>query len=178
MKYLSRIALLGLAVLTACSTPQKTTQAPPPLPTPPAVVVAPPQPAPPPAPVVVAPPVARPEITSSASTPRAYRRDGAEHLYRRNSDRIYRGQLPPLLQAVGVTRIQIDALGRILGIEWMRAPSHVPAVMAEIERTIRAAAPFPAPIHLGQVSYVDTWLWDQSGRFQLDTLTEGQRDRR
>ena len=26
----------------------------------------------------------------------------------------------------------------------------------------------------GKVSYTDTWLWDKSGRFQLDTLTEGQ----
>jgi protein TonB len=24
------------------------------------------------------------------------------------------------------------------------------------------------------VTYTDTWLWDKSGRFQLDTLTEGQ----
>jgi hypothetical protein len=26
----------------------------------------------------------------------------------------------------------------------------------------------------GKVTYTDTWLWDKSGRFQLDTLTEGQ----
>jgi periplasmic protein TonB len=24
------------------------------------------------------------------------------------------------------------------------------------------------------VVYTDTWLWHKSGRFQLDTLTEGQ----
>jgi len=24
------------------------------------------------------------------------------------------------------------------------------------------------------VTYTDTWLWDKSGNFQLDTLTEGQ----
>lgn len=27
---------------------------------------------------------------------------------------------------------------------------------------------------LGRVTYTDTWLWHKSGRFQLDTLTEGQ----
>ena len=124
-------------------------------------------------------PEPQPEIVSAATSARAYRRDGAEHLYQRNSDRIYRGKLPPLLQAVGVTRVHIDRMGRIQGIEWMRAPKHLPGVMAEIERTIHAAEPFPAPTHLGgQVAYVDTWLWDKSGRFQLDTLTEGQRDRR
>jgi len=30
------------------------------------------------------------------------------------------------------------------------------------------------PERLGRVTYTDTWLWDKSGRFQLDTLTEGQ----
>jgi hypothetical protein len=47
-------------------------------------------------------------------------------------------------------------------------------VVAEIERTVRQAAPFPQPAKLGRVTYTDTWLWDKSGRFQLDTLTEGQ----
>jgi periplasmic protein TonB len=30
-------------------------------------------------------------------------------------------------------------------------------------------------VQLGSVTYTDTWLWDRSGNFQLDTLTEGQR---
>jgi hypothetical protein len=29
-------------------------------------------------------------------------------------------------------------------------------------------------MRLGKVTYTDTWLWDKSGHFQLDTLTEGQ----
>ena len=52
---------------------------------------------------------------------------------------------------------------------------HAPEVVAEIERTVRAAAPYPVAVNLGHVTYTDTWLWDKSGRFQLDTLTEGQR---
>ena len=47
-------------------------------------------------------------------------------------------------------------------------------MIAEIEKTVRAAAPFPAPARMGKVVYTDTWLWHKSGRFQLDTLTEGQ----
>ena len=110
-----------------------------------------------------------------AATAREYRRDAANHLYQPNRPRIYPGKLPPLLQAVGVMQVELDAQGQIRRFEWMRAPRHVPDVMAEIERTVRAAAPFPAPKRLGRVTYTDTWLWDQSGRFQLDTLTEGQR---
>ncbi len=112
---------------------------------------------------------------SAATTPRAYRQDGATHLYALNAERIYKGQMPPLLYAIGVLRVEIDAAGRVTGLDWMRAPRHAPEVVAEIERTVRAASPFPAPARMGKVTYTDTWLWDRSGRFQLDTLTEGQR---
>ncbi|MDM7456273.1 MAG: hypothetical protein P3W97_003175 [Tepidimonas sp.] len=114
---------------------------------------------------------------SLAANERDYRRDGAQHLYEQYSDRVFRGKLPPLIQAVGVMRLDIGPQGELRRFEWMRAPDHVPHVKAEIERLVRAAAPFPAPQRLGSVVYTDTWLWDKSGTFQLDTLTEGQLDR-
>jgi periplasmic protein TonB len=112
--------------------------------------------------------------SSNATTPRAYRQDGASHLYGLNADRIYKGKMPPLLYAVGVMNVEIDKVGRVTRLDWMRAPRHAPEVVAEIERTIRQASPFPAPNKLGKVVYTDTWLWHKSGKFQLDTLTEGQ----
>lgn len=111
---------------------------------------------------------------SQAGTPREYRADAASHLYAQNPDRIYKGKLPPLLYAVGVLQVDVDSRGNVRSISWMRAPRHAPEVMAEIERTVRAAAPFPVPARMGHVVYTDTWLWHKSGRFQLDTLTEGQ----
>jgi len=112
--------------------------------------------------------------SSSASSPRAYREDGATHLYGLNADRIYKGKMPPLLYAIGVLNVEIDRTGRVTRLDWMRAPKHAPEVVAEIERTIRSASPFPAPTRMGKVVYTDTWLWHVSGKFQLDTLTEGQ----
>jgi hypothetical protein len=79
-----------------------------------------------------------------------------------------------MLYAIGVLQVNINRQGQVTGLHWMRAPRHSPEVIAEIERTARAAAPYPAPAKLGQVVYTETWLWDESGRFQLDTLTEGQ----
>lgn len=111
---------------------------------------------------------------SSAASARAYRQDGATHLYGLNTERIYKGKLPALLYAIGVLNVEIDRAGRVTRLDWVRAPRHAPEVMAEIERTIRQASPFPAPTRLGKVVYTDTWLWHKSGRFQLDTLTEGQ----
>ena len=112
--------------------------------------------------------------SSSAATPRAYRQDAATHLYGLNRERIYKGRMPPLLYAIGVLQVEVDGRGQVRNLNWMRAPKHAPEVMAEIERTVRAAAPFPAPARMGRVVYTDTWLWHKSGRFQLDTLTEGQ----
>jgi protein TonB len=137
---------------------------------------APSQTAPAPAPAVVGPvPATQGSARSSgATTPRAYRQDGASHIYGLNSDRIFKGRMPPLLYAVGVMNVEIDRVGRVTKLDWMRAPRHAPEVVAEIERTIMAASPFPAPARLGRVVYTDTWLWHKSGKFQLDTLTEGQ----
>ena len=157
-------ALAACALLSSCTSPM-----------PPA---APPAAAPtaqPSSPVIGPIPAAKGSARSSgATTPRAYRSDGATHLYGLNADRIYKGRLPPLLYAVGVLNIEIDQVGRVTRLDWMRAPKHAPEVIAEIERTVRSAAPFPAPARLGKVVYTDTWLWHVSGKFQLDTLTEGQ----
>ncbi len=112
--------------------------------------------------------------SSAAATPRAYRQDAASHLYGLNQQRIYKGKLPPLLYAIGVLEVDIDRAGRVSALRWMRAPRHAPEVVKEIERTVRAAAPYPAPTRMQRVTYTDTWLWDKSGHFQLDTLTEGQ----
>ena len=130
------------------------------------------------APPQAAPPVAALNApvrsVSRAGNALDYRRDVALHLYSQNSGRIYSGKLPPLLYAVGVLETDIDARGYVTAVRWMRAPTHAPEVMSEIERTVRQAAPYPAPIKLGKVSSTETWLWHKSGHFQLHTLSEGQ----
>ncbi|MDD2879402.1 MAG: hypothetical protein PHQ58_03110 [Rhodoferax sp.] len=113
-------------------------------------------------------------LVSNATTPRAYRRDAASHLYGKNKTRIYQGMMPPLLYAIGVLQIEVDGKGRVTSLNWMRAPKHAPEVIAEIERLARQAAPYPVPVRMGRVTYTDTWLWHKTGLFQLDTLTEGQ----
>ena len=169
-------------VMAACAVRRPPTPVPVPVPAPvpvptpvPSVTPAPP-PAPPSAarpPSAVTPPFASSNV-SHAITPLAYRRDAASHLYAANADRIYKGMLQPQLYAIGVLDVDIDRSGQVTAISWRRAPSHAPEVMAEIVRTVRAAAPYPAPARMGKVTYTDIWLWDKSGKFQLDTLTEGQ----
>ena len=116
----------------------------------------------------------RAPLPGRAPASAAYRREAATHIYRKYPDRIFRGQLPAMLYAIGVLEVELSQGGRVGSTRWLRGPSHAPEVMVEIERLVRAAAPFPSPPGFGRVQYVDTWLWDRSGRFQLDTLTEGQ----
>ncbi len=116
----------------------------------------------------------RAPLPGQARASEAYRRAAASHIYRTYPDRIYRGKLPPMLYAIGVLEVELSQGGRVGSTRWLRGPSHAPEVMAEIERLVRAAAPFPSPPGFRMVQYVDTWLWDRSGRFQLDALTEGQ----
>lgn len=172
------MAAFAAAMLAACSSPMP--PAPLPAPTAPQAprAAAPVAPAPAPAPVpAAAAPLPVGSKVSQAVTPQDYRKDGARHLYSQNGHRIYKGQLPPLMHAVGVLQVDVDGQGHVRKTNWMRAPSHVPDVMREIERTVRAASPFPAPVRMGGVTYTEVWLWDKSGQFQLDTLTEGQRSK-
>ncbi|MBL0420839.1 hypothetical protein JI739_10830 [Ramlibacter sp. AW1] len=173
---LKSLAAGGLAGLLAACAPNPVSRGtvagtpPGPVPPPPGVSGQPPRPDEP----TVAP--ARPSTpgTSLARTAREYRRDGAGHLYKLYANRIYAGRLPPMLYAVGVLEVELDARGEPRRLHWLRAPKHAPEVVGEIEKLVRAAAPYPVPLRLGKVTYTDTWLWDRSGRFQLDTLTEGQ----
>jgi uncharacterized protein YuzE len=119
--------------------------------------------------------IAAPSVTTSlARSSKEYRKDAASHLYGMHADRIYKGRMPPMLEAVGVLNVDIDQKGSVKAVNWMRAPKHVPHVMAEIERMVKTSAPYPVPKNMRQVTYTDVWLWHQSGKFQLDTLTEGQ----
>jgi hypothetical protein len=164
-QHLARLGLCIAALISGCATPPAPEPVPPPAPAP----------APLPPPVVIAPPaLAPPDHVSGAQTAKEYRRDAAAHLYKRNTGRIFAGKMPPLLYAVGVLQVDVDGRGNVTDVRWMRAPMQAPEVMADIERSVRSAAPFPAPVKMGRVTYTDTWLWHKSGRFQLDTLTEGQ----
>ena len=159
------VSAVALGILSGCSTPPPAVAPPPPPPPPPAA-----QPA-----AKMPEPVAVPNgPTSLARNSKEYRKDAAAHLYGKHAHRIYKGRMPPLLEAVGVLNVDIDQKGSVKAVNWMRAPKHVPHVMAEIERMVKASAPYPVPKHMSQVTYTDVWLWHKSGKFQLDTLTEGQ----
>lgn len=117
------------------------------------------------------------QISPQTPATRTYRKEGARHIYAKYANRIYKGQIPPLVYAVAVVETHLDASGNVEAVTLMRAPTQAPEVSLEIIQMIERASPFPSPGRVGAHTYVETWLWDKGGNFQLDTLTEGQRSR-
>ncbi|BEP56257.1 MULTISPECIES: hypothetical protein [Variovorax] len=116
-------------------------------------------------------------ITAQTPAIRTYRKTGARHIYKAYASRIYKGKIPPLVYAVVVVETEIDANGKVTNVTFSRVPSHAPEVPPMIAELVKATSPLPSPGKLGGHTYVDTWLWDKSGNFQLDSLTLGQRSR-
>lgn len=117
--------------------------------------------------------------TSAAEAEREYRADAARHLYAAYPTRVFRGKLPPLLFSVMMVETEIDAQGQVVDVNIIRRPA-VDAVAPWVVAMIKRAAPYPVPTKLvdnasGTVRYMDVWLVDRSGLFQVDTLSEGQR---
>lgn len=120
------------------------------------------------------------DTTISFQTPaiKAYRKTGAGHIYKKYPSRIYPTKIPPLVYAVVVVETHVEADGRVKRVSFSRTPSHAPEVPPMIAQLITDASPLPAPpASVGAHTYVETWLWDRGGKFQLDTLTKGQRSR-
>ena len=111
---------------------------------------------------------------SPAETPLEYRSDGARHLYAAYGKQIHKGKMPPLLYGIAIIETDIAADGAVQNVRVVRQPAAAEVAPWAIEM-IKKASPFPAPARMGAVKYTEIWLVDKSGRFQLDTLTEGQR---
>jgi len=111
---------------------------------------------------------------STAETAKAYKMDAARHVYKAYPDRIYKGKLPPLVHAIVVLEVSVDERGYVQDINTIRVPTHAPDVTVAVKDMIHHASPMPAPARMGSVKFTEVWLVDKSGRFQLDTLTEGQ----
>ncbi len=134
-------------------------------------------PAPPAKPQVATPrPTPAPPPAASVRTLDEYKRVVATRVNDANSERIHRGQLQALLRAVVVLEFRVDRNGGIQSVRTLRAPEREAETIAAA--SLRRAGPFPAPpAHLlqsGVAQITETWLFQDSGHFQLRTLAEGQ----
>jgi protein TonB len=149
---------LGIAavVVAACGSPTP--------PEPPA-----PKPAPP-APQQAAP------VAPPIATLDDYKREIAGRVLKASAANTFEGTPPHLLRAVIVLQVTVDDKGAIRGVRTLRTPDDELASVAT--RSVRAAAPFPAPppglLRRGELAFMETWLFRDDGRFQVRSLAEAQ----
>jgi hypothetical protein len=112
---------------------------------------------------------------SEASNEQEYRRDAARRVYESFPQHIHQGKLPPLMYAIAMTETDVDADGKVLDVRLTREPAAAKEVGPWVVALLRRIGQFPAPTRLARATYKEIWLVDKSGKFQVDTLTEGQR---
>lgn len=117
---------------------------------------------------------AAPPKASNAANADDYRKDAARHLYDAYPARVLKGLVPANVYAVMVTETEVDPAGKVLAVRVLRKPAQAHEVTPWVVSLIRRASPLPPPLRLKRVRYVETWLVDRSGQFQVRTLTEGQ----
>jgi protein TonB len=111
---------------------------------------------------------------SEAANEKAYRVDAARHIYDAYPAQILKGKVPALVYAIVVTETEIDARGKVLKVRVLRQPAAAREVTPWVVSMIHRASPLPPPARIGRVKFVEVWLVDKSGRFQVHSLTEGQ----
>jgi protein TonB len=115
--------------------------------------------------------------TSTAGTLNDYKQDIAQRISQVNSTKVFVGRPQALLRSVIVVKYWVDGSGNLLRSDILRS-NHDRANEATALATLRNTAPFPKPApHLlrrGRVEILESWLFNNDGRFQLRTIAEPQ----
>ena len=119
-------------------------------------------------------------VTPSKSlTLNAYKRDLAVRISQSNLNSIYTGRPQALLRSVIVLKYVINADGKLLRIDIVRS-NHDKTTENTAFSSLRNSVPFPKPVaHLlsnGKLEIIETWLFNDDGRFQLRTIALPQMD--
>ncbi|MNR82343.1 hypothetical protein D3C72_131000 [compost metagenome] len=120
-----------------------------------------------------------PDGTSKADSVSEYQLALAHRITQVNSTKVYIGRPQALLRSVVVVKYVVDANGSLVRSELMRS-NRDRATEATALASVRNTAPFPKPapslLRHGRVEVIETWLFNNDGRFQLRTIAEPQMD--
>ncbi|MEO6354703.1 MAG: hypothetical protein ABIO19_15955 [Burkholderiaceae bacterium] len=107
----------------------------------------------------------------------AYKIDVAQHILAGNADTIFNGQLPPMLPAIVVVSIGIDADGQLSKAVVQRSRNQEASRVALA--SLRRVGNYPKParlLHSGSkmLEFSETFLFNADYKFQLRTLAGPQ----
>lgn len=117
--------------------------------------------------------------TSKADSVGEYKIALANRIVQVNSTKVYIGRPQALLRSVVVVKYVVDAKGSLVRSEILRS-NRDRVTQTTALSTLRNSAPFPKPasalLKNGRVELLETWLFNNDGRFQLRTIAEPQMD--
>jgi protein TonB len=120
------------------------------------------------------------DATSTAFTLDGYKQDLAHRISQVNSTKVYTTRPQALLRSVVVVKYQVDRDGKLVHSEIFRSNRDRETESIALA-TLKNTAPFPKPApHLlrqGRVDILESWLFNNDGRFQLRTIALPQMDR-
>jgi protein TonB len=115
--------------------------------------------------------------TSTADTVGEYKLALANRIAQVNSTKVYVGRPQALLRSVVVLKYSVDVNGSLLRSEILRS-NRDRTTEATALAALRSTAPFPKPasslLRHGKIELMETWLFNNDGRFQLRTIAEPQ----
>jgi TonB family protein len=103
-----------------------------------------------------------------------WKRQAAERIHSVNANQLFNGRPHHLLQAVIVMDVTVDRSGHVTRSRIVRSPG-IARLDSMAQASIKAASPLPATpaslIKTGVVTYSETWLVANDGRWRLRTLS-------
>lgn len=115
--------------------------------------------------------------TSTANSINDYKLAAANRIVEVNSTKVFIGKPQALLRSVIVIKYAIDANGNLVRSDIMRSNKDRENE-ATATSSLKKTAPFPKPavqlLKHGKVEILETWLFNNDGRFQLRTVAEPQ----
>lgn len=101
----------------------------------------------------------------------------AQQIYAANPERINPGRPQALLRSVVVLKLALDRQGNLVHSSIVRS-NHDPETESAALNSVRRAGTFPVAsdslFNHGKVELLETWLFNDDGRFQLRTLAKPQ----
>jgi protein TonB len=106
-----------------------------------------------------------------------YKKQAAKHIVS-TSPQAFEGRLPEILKSVVVLDLTVDREGKVVKASVRRSNGYKDLEATALE-SVRRAGRLPAPtaaVHRGAptISYVETWLFRDDGKFQIRSLAEPQ----
>jgi protein TonB len=105
-----------------------------------------------------------------------YKTQVAQHVVQHNPGHTFEGRLPPMLPAIVVLEITVDANGQLTKVEVQR--SRDPGASQVALAAVRRSTPLPRPQQLalatGKLTFSETFLFADRDRYQLRSLAGPQ----